>query len=307
MTFLSVCSGIEAASVAWQPLGFQAVAFAEIERFPSAVLQHHFPNTTNLGDITYYEEWNLPQFDILVGGTPCQSFSTAGKKLSLADERGQLSLTFCRIAKRFQPKWVVWENVPAVLSRKDKPFQQFITELEHAGYRAEWRILNAADFGVPQKRKRLFVVAQRLDIAESGRSIFLDGETSDVRIAQRENGNSGTAGKGTSRMLWYNWHGKALRVTPCIDCAYTVVAHYGVGGNDKPLIVDTERNTVRWIHPIECERLQGFPDNWTQIPWRGKPAEKCPKTLRYKAIGNSMPVPVMRWIGEKIKQLTLNN
>ena len=117
MRYLSVCSGIEAATCAWHPLGWTPAAFAEIERFPSAVLAHHYPETPNLGDMSRYQEWpdDLAP-NLLVGGTPCQSFSVAGLRKGLADPRGNLMLTFGAIAKRYRPEWLVWENVPGVLS-----------------------------------------------------------------------------------------------------------------------------------------------------------------------------------------------
>lgn len=117
MRFLSLCSGIEAASVAWAPMGWKAAAFAEIEAFPSAVLAHHYPNVPNLGDITKFKEWpDLGPVDIVCGGTPCQSFSVAGLRKGLADPRGNLSLTFLAVVDKYQPRYVAWENVPGVLS-----------------------------------------------------------------------------------------------------------------------------------------------------------------------------------------------
>jgi DNA (cytosine-5)-methyltransferase 1 len=117
MRYGSVCSGIEAASVAWEPLGWSPEFFSEIEAFPSAVLSHHWPDVPNLGDMTKYKEWNIERpIDILVGGTPCQSFSVAGLRKGLDDPRGNLMLTYLAIAKRLRPRWLVWENVPGVLS-----------------------------------------------------------------------------------------------------------------------------------------------------------------------------------------------
>ena len=115
LTYLSVCSGIEAATVAWRPLGFHALGFAEIEAFPSAVLTHHYPDVPNYGDLTRFKEWPDAAPDVLVGGTPCQSFSVAGLRAGLADPRGNLALTFLAVVDRYRPRWVVWENVPGVL------------------------------------------------------------------------------------------------------------------------------------------------------------------------------------------------
>ena len=118
MKYLSVCSGIEAATVAWHHLGWEPVGFSEIEPFPSAVLQHHYPDVPNFGDMTNFKNWSINEsdVDILVGGTPCQSFSVAGLRKGLSDERGNLALVYCEMADHFNPDFVVWENVPGVLS-----------------------------------------------------------------------------------------------------------------------------------------------------------------------------------------------
>lgn len=180
MKYLSVCSGIEAATVAWHPLGWQPLAFAEIEPFPSAVLAHHWPEVPNLGDMTNYGNWPSIRPDIIVGGTPCQAFSVAGMRRGLADARGNLALTFCQLADHFDPEWIVWENVPGVLSSKDNAFGCFLAGLcgasdpivpvrrwANAGMvsgpkrTVAWRILDAQFFGVAQRRRRVFVVAVR--------------------------------------------------------------------------------------------------------------------------------------------------
>lgn len=180
MKYLSICSGIEAASVAWEPLGWTPVGFSEIEKFPSAVLAHHWPDVPNLGDMTKFDDWNIATIDILAGGTPCQAFSVAGLRQGLADERGNLSLVFCDLANHFDPEWIVWENVPGVLSSKDNAFGCFLAGLvgadaplesggkwANAGVvsgpkrTAAWRILDAQFFGVAQRRRRVFVLACR--------------------------------------------------------------------------------------------------------------------------------------------------
>lgn len=159
MRFLSVCSGIEAASVAWNPLGWKAVAFSEIEPFPCAVLAHHYPDTPNWGDMTKYKEWPDVPIDLLCGGTPCQSFSVAGLRKGLDDPRGNLMLTFGAIAAKYRPKWLVWENVPGVLSsNKGRDFGAFLGMLGQLGYGFAYRVLDAQFFGVPQRRRRVFVV-----------------------------------------------------------------------------------------------------------------------------------------------------
>jgi DNA (cytosine-5)-methyltransferase 1 len=161
--YLSVCSGIEAASVAWHPLGWRPVAFSEIESFPSAVLAHHYPDVPNFGDMTRFKEWPDADVDVLVGGTPCQSFSVAGLRGGLADPRGNLALTYLAIAERYQPRWVVWENVPGVLSADDgRALGAFLGGLAELGYGFAWRVLDAQYFGLAQRRKRVFVVGKEL-------------------------------------------------------------------------------------------------------------------------------------------------
>jgi len=157
--FLSVCSGIEAASCAWKPLGWQAVAFAEIEPFPSAVLAHHYPDTPNWGDMTNFKDWPDVSIDLLCGGTPCQSFSVAGLRKGLDDPRGNLMLTYGAIAAKYRPKWLVWENVPGVLSSNGgRDFGSFLGLLGQLGYGFAYRVLDAQYFGLAQRRRRVFVV-----------------------------------------------------------------------------------------------------------------------------------------------------
>lgn len=160
MRFLSVCSGIEAASVAWSPLGWRASAFSEIERFPCQVLAHHYPHVPNRGDMTHFKDWPDDAIDLLCGGTPCQSFSVAGLRAGLDDPRGNLMLTYGAIAARYRPRWLVWENVPGVLSSNEgRDFGSFLGLLGQLGYGFAYRVLDAQHFGVPQRRRRVFVVA----------------------------------------------------------------------------------------------------------------------------------------------------
>jgi DNA (cytosine-5)-methyltransferase 1 len=158
MTYGSVCSGIEAATVAWHALGWQCAFVSEIEPFPCATLKHHYPNVPNLGDMTKHRDWPNYAIDILVGGTPCQAFSIAGLRTGLADPRGNLTLTFLSIVEQYQPRWVVWENVPGVLSDESGAFGSFLGGLEGIGYGFAYRVLDAQYFGLAQRRKRVFVV-----------------------------------------------------------------------------------------------------------------------------------------------------
>ena len=171
--YLSVCSGIEAASVAWEPLGWEPAAFAEVEKFPSAVLAHHWPQVPNLGDMTRHESWNLGAIDLLVGGTPCQSFSVAGLRKGLHDPRGGLMLTFLEIAQHQRPRWIVWENVPGVLSSHGgRDFGAFLGALGALGYGWAYRVLDAQWFGVAQRRRRVFVVGCVGDGAAAATVLF---------------------------------------------------------------------------------------------------------------------------------------
>jgi len=534
MRYGSVCSGIEAATQAWHPLGWTPAFFSEIEKFPSAVLAHHYGSnmpgdalTTNgvpnLGDMTKFEEWPDYAIDLLVGGTPCQSFSVAGLRKGLDDPRGNLMLTFGAIAQRYRPSWVVWENVPGVLSDDGgRGFASLLgllsgrrIEVPHDGWRnagvvpgyqgaygLAWRVLDAQyirvdGFGraVPQRRRRVFVVgylgdwrraaavllereglrgdspprreagessaartgfgitgsvtqgygaklgtdesasgndiaahidpvascvtrgyAQRLDwetenfvahtlkgegfdasedgtgrgtplvpvvaktltrgaesageggyagrrqedddnlvaypltsgmAASAARMPHEQGALLPIAIqagALRENPNSGPDGVGVQEGISYTLearsevqavaYGLATSVTPKfgVDISPTLTVPSPSGGGQPAAVAYDMRGreggaqfegphetaniraasggssrsyvaqtwAVRRLTPRECERLQGFPDDYTNVPYRGKPAADGP---RYKALGNSMAVNVMRWIGTRIEMV----
>ena len=299
MTYLSVCSGIEAVSVAWELLGFRPIGFSEIEPFPCELLKQKYPNVKNYGDITQYEKWNIGQFDILAGGTPCQSFSIAGKRGGIADERGALMYAYLGIAETYRPRWVIWENVPGVLSSNSGyDFTSFLAGLEECGYGWAYRVLDAQYFGVPQRRRRVFVVGHIDNRTDLAAKVLFEQQGVCGNIAagsETQKETTAAIGKGVNYFrrggnFKYHKDKKAatLRNSAASDCFDLVLAR--------------EKKYIRRLTPLECERLQGFPDNYTQIEWRGKPAEQCPDTPRYKAIGNSMAVPVMRWIGERIKR-----
>ena len=172
MIYGSVCSGIEAASVAWSGLGWEPRFFAEIETFASAVLRARFPSVPNLGDLRAIRGHAGP-IDLLVGGTPCQSFSVAGARAGLADPRGNLALEYLRLAERLRPRWLVWENVPGILSvNGGRDFGIFVGALGQLGYCCSYRILDAQYFGVAQRRRRLFVVGYFGDWRPSAAVLF---------------------------------------------------------------------------------------------------------------------------------------
>ena len=514
--YLSVCSGMEAASVAWHPLGWTPVGFSEIEPFPCAILKHRFPNVPNYGDLTKYAEWPLAvgDVDLICGGTPCQAFSVAGLRQGLADPRGNLALVFLGLVDRLRPKYVLWENVPGVLSsNRGEDFAAFVGALAELGYGFAWRCVDAQFFGVPQRRKRVYLLAiqgtgnwrtaaeillepegLRGDFeasrkagqeatpdagsgVEAGGSILWNG--SDQANAERVVDKAGTlncdhgqrggficpigevspvgticadthpggySGQDayTGRLIpsttigtlcardykgvgnQYVQEGKCI---PCpaptpfrkskracsandnetwvladeantlnnFDLGDTRTTHavieqqvyennrrdalriyngtvptlqsfMGTGGCNVPMVnhimpgsvaptigasgppysrtgnerVEAEAlaisfspgnlvrkagpnpssetfptlskdsgdqnphvatpMAVRRLTPNECLRLQGFPDNWSRIPWKGKPAEECPDGPQYKAAGNSMAVPVMAFIGNRIAE-----
>lgn len=322
MKYLSVCSGIEAASVAWHDLGWSPVGFSEIESFPISVLKHHYPNVPNYGDLNEQASWPLEagSADLVVGGTPCQSFSVAGKRGGLDDPRGRVMLSYLGLVERVRPRWVVWENVPGVLtSDEGRDFGSLIGALGNMGYWVSWRVLDAQWFGVPQRRRRVFVVASLGD--NRGAQVLFDGQSrfgNPPASGASRQGNSGAIADcaATVSSKWHKGSGgpsgdecqnltvfrKSRRAQSSTDDETWVPAavantlnQFDVGERDTHGVVQDLR--VRRLTPRECERLQGFPDDWTQVPHRGKPAADGP---RYKAIGNSMAVPVMRWIGQRI-------
>lgn len=478
MKYLSLASGIEAATVAWEPLGFEPLAFSQYDPdhnykngqdFASEVLAHHYPHVTNHGDMTKFKEWPDYEPDIIVGGTPCQPFSIAGLRKGLRDPRGNLSLTYLAIIERYQPRWFVWENVPGVLSSNGgRDFGSFLAGIQKLGYGIAYRVLDAQYFGVPQRRRRVFVVGHISDFRRAAAVLFdtqsLSGnikksekkrqdftETAGTLTANagglnRPAGNAneldfcivdgqqsftnsshgsykegigtlrasgGDLGGGSENLITQKYytkqalgeykqtgnsstlsardykdatdlitqpipiHDKATRhagktekgsgnglgieqpgdpcptlttgdqhavafaeKTPTLTAngvahtgfrdehglvlttsskkalsfqqnasgelreslkAYTLNTNSNASGRNTGLL--RQGMAVRRLMPIECERLQGFPDNYTQIPWKGKPAKDCPDGPRYKAIGNSMARHVMQWIGERIQMV----
>lgn len=381
MRYLSLCSGIEAATVAWKHLGWEPVGFAEIEPFPSAVLAHHYPHTKNYGDITRYKEWGIEPgtVDLVCGGPPCQAFSIAGARAGMADPRGNLTLTYLALVDHLKPRWIVYENVPGLLSSNGgADFARFIEGLALCGYHCAWRVYDPAQsFGshrLPQRRRRVFLVG------------YLGAWEPPATVLFKPQGGGGNPAEGNPQgqdpasgfRKGFDAHGIPYQCgTICAD-THPVAAKYGTGGGNVPLVNEpitfqpgnlmrhagadpsTEATTTlkagmgdqmpHICHPVifdrasfnqgenaqyepkieetetsptviargphavatppayavrrltvtECLRLQGFPDGYTAIPWRGKPADQCPDGPQYKAIGNSWAVTVARHIGEQI-------
>jgi DNA (cytosine-5)-methyltransferase 1 len=397
MKYGSVCSGIEAATHAWHPLGWEASFFSEIEKFPRQVLAHHYPNTPLHGDFTTIQKGDYDPIELLVGGTPCQSFSVAGLRAGLNDPRGNLMLEFGALAKRLQPKWLVWENVPGVLSSNGgKDFGSFLAMLGELGYGFAYRILDAQHFGVPQRRRRVFVIGCLGDWRPAAAVLFESHSLQGHPAPSRKTGKGDTlcfeprspdgvpriANGGVSPTLNSAQGGQRQ---PCVttarvgsewpaDVASTLNASFGsklglenqhinsgaplfvpayslqgsmigredqngpqgdgvneevsftlntidrhavayafkvrggcegggkgyLGSDEQAFTLSTgadqqlfQKMQVRRLMPIECERLQGFRDDFTNIPGASD-------STRYKALGNSMAVPVMAWIGKRI-------
>lgn len=364
-------SGIEAASVAWEKLGWSPAAFAEIEKFPSAVLSYRYPGVKNLGDVTKIdadEISELGKIDLSVFGFPCQDLSTAGKRAGLSNEDGTrtrsgLFYDAARIARLSGSRWVLAENVPGLLSSKrGSDFAAVLAELtgldvivpEHGWknfgiIRTEvpgrlsvcWRVLNAEHFGVPQRRRRVFIVGNSdwrratevLFEPESLRGDPKKGKGKRKVVAALTASGVGTCGADDTQAqaghliaekpLAFYGNGSLVDLG---EIAPTLRANKD-NGNGGPSIFDPYNNVsspispalgtgcgdpcgrtivvgpvVRRLLPVECERLQGFPDGWTMVPWRGRAASLCPDGPRYRAVGNSMAVPVMHWIGARIAQ-----
>ena len=315
MNYISVCSGIEAATVAWHDLGFNPVGFSEIEPFPSALLEHYYPHAPNYGDMTKFQEWNINDtVELIVGGTPCQSFSVAGLREGLDDPRGNLCLTFLAILEKFKPKWFVWENVPGVISSgKGNDFAAFLSAANEIGYSCSWSILDAQFFGVPQRRRRVFVVGYSGDWRCAAKVLFeQEMQRRDIEeIRKTRKASAHYAENGTGRILppiSYACTTSNQRWEPtqetyiCFQSNASASHCMPVVDNQVPTLTTNARfmavsdgYNVRRLTPLECERLQGFPDHYTLIDHK-----TCSDTSRYKAIGNSMAVPVMRWIGERL-------
>ena len=437
MKYLSVCSGIEAATVAWEYLGWQSVGFAEIEEFPCAVLTERYGATRplrmpsygsmkippklsdivkeykryskmpsgesipNFGDFTQITKADTGEFDLLVGGTPCQDFSVAGRQAGFVGEKGNLAYEYVRLLSRTMPAWFIWENVPQVLCGKHKKgFVGFGRQLEKLGYAVGWRVLDGQyarvsgfEKAIPQRRRRLFVVgylgerkclkkvlfeSERLcwTAQEGGEERVCDAEDAGVRtygiksygkysetevsktlvasddittrdlicvhgtqdpvsnsetayafgrnngqenviciagntIGRKEGNGGNGAGYDNSGVSYtmttadrhavcYENYAADSRIKE-IEVSPVITARSGTGGGNLPLVQD--EFVVRTFTPVEVERLFGFPDNYARIPWRGKPAAECPDSHRYKALGNSMMVNVMRLIGKRIEKV----
>lgn len=325
--YLSVCSGIEAFSKAVEGLPYSAVGFSEIDAFPCAVLAERYPFVPNLGDMTKINGWAMRgQIDLLVGGTPCQGFSVAGLRGGLNDPRSGLAGHYVRLAAELRVPWLLWENVPGALSTSaGGDFRAFVSALDELGYGLAWAVLDAQWFGVPQRRQRLFLVGRLGDWRGPGAVLFEPGRVCrnpPARRSKREGGPSSaergagagswpdvcptmtSSGAGFARVDGRAEHDCGTLVVQPNEVSATLCAS-GAGmarpsaqGSQEGFCV-VDGPLPRRLTPVECERLMGFPDGWTDVRFQGKPARD---TLRYRALGNSMAVPVMRWLAEGIRE-----
>ena len=308
MRYVSLFSGIEAASVAWGPLGYEPMAFAEVDPFACAVLAERFPEVPNLGDVTkidwgdFAREHGRP--DVVVGGSPCQSFSVAGSRTGLEGESG-LMWEYVRAIRELMPRWLLWENVPGALSSSHgEDFRCLLEALDACGYGLAWRVLDAKFFGLAQRRERVFLIGRLGDPDGPCKVLFepesLRWDSPSSREKRQELAAGAGCGAACAGFAWH--HGGNTGLGWQEDVSATVESNMPPAVYQMQVQGVMDGYVVRRLTPRECERLMGMPDDWTRIPYRGKPAEECPDTPRYKAIGNSMAVNVMRWLGERIQE-----
>lgn len=308
----SVCSGIEAASVAWEPIGMHFEWFSEIADFPSQVIASRYPKTTNLGDMNIIpakiESRDIAAPDLICGGTPCQAFSLAGWKNGLNDDRGNLTLKFVdiveandkiRLSEGKEQSIVFWENVEGVLTDKTNAFGCLVCSL--AGFNSDiklkrwpnsgiihgtkrnvaWRVLDAKYFGLPQQRRRLYLIA-------GGKNFFPENvlfEHHKENLKEYPQAPLKFKKEGHNFELFREY-------TDCLYCSYGTKWNGNAAAYNGSLFV-VQDGRIRRLSPLECERLMGFPDGYTDLPG-------AKKTNRYQATGNSWAVPVVKWIGERL-------
>lgn len=295
LVYGSVCSGIEAASVAWAPLGWSPAWFAEIDPFCCSLLSQRYAEVKNLGDIRSVRT-SFP-VDVLVGGTPCQAFSVTGKQQGIDDPRGYLAVEFCRIIYQARPTWILWENVAGVLSsNRGRDFGRFLWTLAELGYWWSWRVLDARFFGVPQRRRRLFLVASRRNWRYPA-AILFDQQTCGSDVGETEEAQLRRS-RGRRKNLEANCFGWTGDATPKFAAEVVPTLRAEQGGEGVGIL--TDRNNFRRLIPSEWERFQGFPKDYTLVEHNGKPASDKSRT---RALGNSFCVQVVRWIGQRIQAL----
>ena len=348
---------------------------AEIDPFAAAVYRTHFPGVPNLGDVTTVDWRGVEDVDLLTFGSPCQSFSVAGQRRGLDDPRGHLALVALGVVDRLRPRWFLWENVAGALSSNGgRDFATFIRTVGNIGYGYAFRLLDAQYFGVPQRRRRLFLVGYSGDDWRPPAAVLFDSESlrgcpaprrqtpeapagtaaggarsrggtslddgpliafggnntsGPIQVATAVNAHGGPhgrldfesetfivhalrgegfdgsedgTGRGTPLIPVMAFSGKNDGADARLDLATTLRAmpHAGSHANAGGQVAVTAGTGVRRLTPRECGRLMGFPDDWTAIDWRGRPA---PDGRQYKTLGNSMAVPVLRWLLDRLIQV----
>ncbi len=260
--YLSVCSGIEAVTAAWHDLvlpdgqpAFIPVGFSEIEPFPSAVLQHHYPSVPNLGDMTQHHDWTARTgpIDLLIGGTPCQSFSIAGLREGLADPRGNLTLTYLALAEQYRPRWIIWENVPGVLSDKTNAFGCFTGGLSKLGYGWAYRILDAQYYGLAQRRRRVFVVGCLGDWTAAAAVLFELASLRGDPAPRRETGE-----RATGTLAARTRGGGGLGTDFDLDGG--LIANTMLGKSCSPHAADLATYIPEVTHSLRCEGFDASED-----------------------------------------------
>lgn len=287
MKYGSVCSGIEGFSVAVAALNWSPVWFAEIDPFCRDLLATRYPGVTNYGDITAKPVESFAPVDLIVGGTPCQSFSVQGKRLGMDDERGQLSLRFCDLVASCEPRWVIWENVPHSLNVDGgEAFASIIRRLDELRYFCAWRVLDSRFFGVAQRRRRIFLVASNRSWRHAGAVLF-EPRTDAKDVATTRKVQARKLLDACAKDGVIGWSGDE---TPKCGLEVVPTLRASQGGEGVGVFMDgrMSRLTIN-----EWERLQGFEDDYTRI-------EGWSERQRRHAIGNSFAVPVMRWITQRI-------
>ena len=304
-----------------QPQRGICIGYSEIDKYAAEIYQRHFPNHKNYGDITTIDEKELPDFDLLVGGFPCQAFSIAGKRGGFDDTRGTMFFELARILREKQPRLFVFENVKGLLSHdQGRTFTTIIATLDELGYDCQWQVLNSKNHGVPQNRERVFIIGHlrgtsRPEVFPFGGT---NGETNVVSDKNQllkwsksrgmDNGKrrdeerllkSGTSqtlstGEGCGNFSSKNYIQQLNQPKHSNDRVYgtdgvSPTLNTMQGGNRQPFIPEDSR--IRRLTPTECERLQGFPDGWT---------EGVSDTQRYKTLGNAVTVNVIKDVFSRI-------
>ncbi|MCX6756321.1 MAG: DNA (cytosine-5-)-methyltransferase [Candidatus Nomurabacteria bacterium] len=307
---------------------FTCVGYSEIDKYAIEIYKKHFPTHKNYGDIIKIKEKELPDFDFLCGGFPCQSFSIAGKRKGFHDTRGTMFFEICRILKQKQPRLLLLENVKGLLSHDEgRTFATIIRSLDELGYNVQWQVLNSKNFGVPQNRERVFIVGSLRKVSRPEIFPFTENNSEDIvlptittRVTADSNGTyvgkrsprqiiGGSQGnrvydpKGISTTLasqagglgaktgLYAVGGLQKHQVPRKDGnSPTLTQAMGKGGGQTPIVWSKDIK-IRRLTPKECERLQGFPDNWTT---------GVSDTQRYKTLGNAVTVNVVSAIAKRL-------